>query len=228
MKTSSEYRDAGSKALTGKWSDYIILTLIYCIIISIVSACGNFFPNNGVLLAISSFSGILLLPMQWSYEVTFLCRNRNNEKPKVQDLFEGYKDCIRVGGTYLLLAVYVLLWAILLIIPGIMKYYSYSMTSYVLRDNPDLSFDSAIERSMAMMKGKKMKLFLLDLSFIGWFVICLFTLGLGFLILGPYMYMTHSQFYEDLKAEYEGKSEYNGQQQSAIAIDDINSFAATE
>ena len=60
---------------------------------------------------------------------------------------------------------------------------------------------AAREKSMAMMSGHKMKMFLLDLSFIGWAILCCFTLGIGFLFLAPYVEASHAAFYEDLKKE---------------------------
>ncbi len=68
----------------------------------------------------------------------------------------------------------------------------------------ELCNNAAIERSMAMMEGNKMKLFLLDLSFIGWAILCLFTFGIGFFVLQPYMQVSHAAFYEDLKAQQGG------------------------
>ena len=89
----------------------------------------------------------------------------------------------------------------MLLIPGIIKYYSYGLTDYILKDEPELCNNAAIERSMAMMEGNKMKLFLLDLSFIGWAILCLFTFGLGFFVLQPFMQVARAAFYEDLKKE---------------------------
>jgi uncharacterized membrane protein len=103
----------------------------------------------------------------------------------------------------LLKAIYLILWTLLLIIPGIIKSYSYAMTEFILKDNPEMKNNAAIEKSMAMMQGKKMKLFLLDLSFIGWIILAILTLGLGFVLLVPYMYTARAAFYEDLKAELE-------------------------
>ena len=84
------------------------------------------------------------------------------------------------------------------------KHYSYAMTDYILKDESELCNNAAIERSMAMMEGNKMKLFLLDLSFIGWAILCLFTFGIGFFVLQPYMQVSHAAFYEDLKAQQGG------------------------
>lgn len=73
------------------------------------------------------------------------------------------------------------------------------MTLFILKDEPELKYNAAIEKSMKMMSGYKMKLFLLDLSFIGWAILCILTLGLGFLFLSPYVTTAHAAFYEELK-----------------------------
>mgnify|MGYP002591125050 FL=1 len=83
------------------------------------------------------------------------------------------------------------------------------MTSFILKDEPEMKNNAAIEKSMAMMEGNKMKLFMLDLSFIGWAILCLFTFGIGFFFLQPYMQASHAAFYEDLKAQQGGNVEVN-------------------
>ena len=95
---------------------------------------------------------------------------------------------------------YTLLWTLLLVIPGIIKGYAYSMTPYVMNDHPELDAEDCIHESRMIMRGHKWKLFCLDLSFIGWAILCLFTLGIGFLWLQPYMESSHAKFYEELKA----------------------------
>ena len=94
------------------------------------------------------------------------------------------------------------LWSLLLIVPGIVKFYAYSMTPYILVDNPELSANEAINLSQKMMKGHKFDLFWLGLSFIGWFILGFLTLGVAYLWLVPYMYTSVAAFYQDLKKEY--------------------------
>ena len=108
----------------------------------------------------------------------------------------------KVWGMFLM-GFYIFLWSLLLVIPGIIKMFSYSMTPYILEENPELSADEAIDRSRAMMKGHKFDLFWLILSFIGWFILCGLTLGIGLLWLMPYLNTTMAAFYEDVKADYE-------------------------
>ena len=108
----------------------------------------------------------------------------------------------KVWGMFLM-NVFIFLWMLLLIIPGIVKIFSYSMTPFILEEHPELSANEAIDHSRAMMKGHKFDLFWLILSFIGWMILCLFTLGIGYLWLIPYMQTSIADFYEDVKADYE-------------------------
>ena len=98
---------------------------------------------------------------------------------------------------------YLQLWFLLLIVPGIIKSFSYAMTPFILEENPELSANEAIDRSRAMMKGHKFDLFWLFLSFIGWIILAAIPFGLGFLWLTPYMETSVAAFYEDIKADYE-------------------------
>lgn len=114
--------------------------------------------------------------------------------------FEGFAKKL---GTMWLQILYIFLWSLLLWIPGIVKSYSYAMTEYILLDNPELTANEAITKSREMMNGYKWKLFVLDLSFIGWRILCMIPLlgtVLGLLYVNPYYTATRAQFYEELKA----------------------------
>lgn len=102
----------------------------------------------------------------------------------------------------LLAAIFTFLWTLLLIIPGIVKSFSYAMTKYILEENPELSANEAIDRSRAMMRGHKFDLFWLYLSFIGWVILSIITCGIGFIWLVPYMETAEAAFYEEVKADY--------------------------
>lgn len=142
---------------------------------------------------------ILLLPMSFACTVLFLNMVRGGNL-NVSYLFKFYSNK-KVWLMMILKTIYITLWTLLLIIPGIIKTYSYAMAEYIMLDNPNVGSDEAIRLSMQMMKGNKLKLFLLDLSFIGWIILALLTFGLGFIILYPYIYTAHAEFYTDLKAE---------------------------
>lgn len=99
--------------------------------------------------------------------------------------------------------VYTLLWSLLLIIPGIIAFLSYEMTEYILADYPELSASEAISRSKQMMEGNKGRLFCLQFSFIGWKILCIFTLGLGSIWLTPYIGAAKAAFYREVSGEKE-------------------------
>ncbi len=194
MKKNSEYRDMAAKAMSGNWITGAVATLIYVVVSFLLSA---------ILGENLSFIGsLLLIPMGWGLTIMFLDVIRG-KKPEYITLIEGYKgeNAGRVWGTMLLQSVYVILWTLLLIIPGIIKGYSYAMTSYILRDNPEMKYNAAIEKSMSMMQGHKMQLFLLHLSFIGWAILAILTAGIGYFFLLPYMQTAVAAFYEDVKIE---------------------------
>ena len=95
------------------------------------------------------------------------------------------------------------LWSLLLIVPGIIKTYAYSMVPYILAENPQMDAMEAIRLSERMMKGHKWNAFVLDLSFIGWFILSGLTLGLvGVFYVNPYFYATDAELYKAIKAEY--------------------------
>ena len=188
LKQNSELRAEARVALTDKWVMGAVTTLVF----GAVSGAASYIPVVGTIL--------VALPMMYGYSIVMLSVMRGGEM-NIGGLFDGFNDCGRIVGTKLLQAIYTFLWTPLLVIPGIIKNYSYAMTDFILKDQPELANNAAIEKSMAMMDGNKMKLFLLDLSFIGWAILCLFTFGIGFLFLQPYVQSAHAAFYEDLKAQ---------------------------
>ncbi|EEL73088.1 Integral membrane protein [Bacillus cereus AH676] len=126
------------------------------------------------------------------------------EEVKVDDIFSGFKKknlfkSIKLG---LMQAIFLFLWSLLLIVPGIIKYFSYSMSYYILVENPDYTASEALRESKRIMKGQKLKLFVLWLSFIGWFLLAafigMFTFNLSFIFISPYYNTTVSHFYLDL------------------------------
>jgi len=98
---------------------------------------------------------------------------------------------------------FVFLWSLLLIIPGIIASLAYSMTFFILADEPELGASDALAKSKRMMRGYKWKYFCLNLRFIGWAILCVISLGIGFLWLIPYMQISYAKFYEDVKTEYQ-------------------------
>jgi hypothetical protein len=116
-------------------------------------------------------------------------------------LFSEYTHLFRGFAMLILQGLYILLWTLLLIIPGIIASLSYAMTPYIMAENPDIGANEAIAASKKMMKGQKENLFYLYLTFLGWSLLCLLTLGIGFLWLNPYMKATEAAFYREISGK---------------------------
>ena len=127
---------------------------------------------------------------------------RNAEAPAALDeLGRGFHPYWRTVGAMFLRNLFLFLWSLLLIVPGVIKAYSYRMTPYILAEYPEMSGKEAITLSRQMMDGQKWDAFVLDLSFIGWGILSLLTLGiLGLFYVHPYRYCTNAELYRVLKA----------------------------
>lgn len=103
----------------------------------------------------------------------------------------------------LLTTIYTVLWAMLLVVPGIIAAFSYSMAPYILYENPGMSATEAIKASKELMRGNKWRLFCLSLSFIGWSILAALTLGIGSIFLRPYVEAAGAAFYRDISSKNE-------------------------
>ncbi len=101
--------------------------------------------------------------------------------------------------TMFLRSIYIFLWTLLLIIPGIIKFYAYRMVPYILADNPEIKPGKAIKLSQEMTQGEKWNIFVLDLSFLGWFILGALALGIGIFFVQPYYDATNAGLYLNLK-----------------------------
>ena len=118
--------------------------------------------------------------------------------PEMGALFGYFSHWKTTVAAKLLRRVYVLLWSLLFIIPGIVAGYSYAMTSYILAEHPELTASEAIERSKQMMRGNRGRLFCMQFSFIGWSLLCSLTVGIGNLWLRPYQQAATAAFYREI------------------------------
>lgn len=115
-----------------------------------------------------------------------------------EHLFQYFPDWKNTVCTRLLKGIYVFLWSLLFIIPGIIASYSYAMAEYILAEHPEMPASEALAASKAMMEGNKWRLFCLHFSFIGWSILCAFTLGIGSLWLNPYQNAATAAFYREI------------------------------
>ena len=196
MESNQVYKNRALASLEGHWGNAVLASFIYFVL---VSGVGGIF--DWVLFKYSSYIWMILcFPFIWGFSVFFLNLIRQ-EDTRLERLFDGYKDIVRIFLAYFISVIVISLGLVLLIVPGIILSLAYSQVSFILKDNPEMSAVDALKKSREMMKGHKGEYFVLGLSFIGWILLAILTLGVGFIALEPYMYATMAHFYEDLKAE---------------------------
>ena len=199
IKCAKEMRATAAAALKGKWGSAVLTTLVYMLIVCVSSVILAIIPGLNLL---ASSAAVIFAA---GFQVGFLTMLRTGEKVQVDCLFDFFKES-RLWVTILLMFVYTFLWTLLFIIPGVIKGLAYAMTPFILKDNPNMKNNEAIELSMAMMNGHKWDLFCLELSFIGWAFLCVLSLGIGYFWLMPYMYASIAAFYEDVKTEFASRA----------------------
>ena len=201
MGTNQEYKNRALASLEGNWGTAAIATLILfaitgCIGSVITMPFGSDSPTG---MGINGIWSLLCLPLEWGYTVWFLKLIRK-EDIRYESLFDGYKDFVRTFLTYFLYGIAVAIGTLLFIVPGIILAIGLMMSIYLIKDDKEISAMDALKKSWEMTKGHKMNLFMLGLSFIGWFILCILTLGIGFLFLVPYIDTAFAYYYEDLKS----------------------------
>lgn len=175
-------------SLKGNWGTAIGAYLIYFVIVSVLSAV-----TSGIG---SIFSGLVML----GYVAITLSLIRTKSAKINLMLSAATENFGTKFVSTLLVSLFTYLWSLLFVIPGIVKGYSYAMTNYILLDRPELGAADAITESRKMMDGHKMELFLLDLSFFGWYCLVVLTFGIASLYVTPYHMGARAAFYETLKS----------------------------
>jgi uncharacterized membrane protein len=198
VKSNSELRAMAREQLRGHWGIAIGTVVIFLVISGIISSVTNIKDYRWILTII-----LLLITGAWQAGILAFFLNLIRSKPlSIKDLFSQLPRLIPFFLLYLLVGIFILLWTLLLIIPGIIAALRYNLAFYIMVDHPEIGALEAINRSKEMMRGQKWKYFKLLLSFIGWYLLCIITLGIGFLWLIPYIYATQAAFYEDLREQY--------------------------
>ena len=193
MKTeNAELMRMARESLKGKWGMAIGTYLVYILIIAIIQGAAQRYPASGLI------SLIISGPFALGVTIFSLALSRNLDA-RLEQIFQGFNDFGRALATYLLMVLFIILWMLLLIIPGIIAAISYAMTFYILADDTSIKPMEAIDKSKKMMYGYKWKYFCLCLRFLGWALLCILTLGIGFLWLIPYIYVSIAKFYDDIK-----------------------------
>ena len=191
----SMLKENAKGALKDNWGVAILVLFLQSIILGAATGvCGI-----GQLVFVGPIgTGVALVFLKLSYRDT----------AKVEDLFQPFNNFVNTFFAGLLVSVFTFLWTLLFIVPGIIKGLSYSQTFYIMNEHPEYTGTQAIDASRAMMDGHKGELFLLQLSFIGWFLLCIPTLGLIMFYVGPYYAATMAEFHRYLLDQQNGGNEY--------------------
>jgi uncharacterized membrane protein len=193
MKTENvDLMRMARESLKGKWGLAVGTFLIYTLINVTFQVSAKDYPFFSLL------SLIISGPMSLGAAIFSLSLSRNKEA-RLEQIFNGFFRFGTALAAYLLMLLFIVLWAILLIIPGIIAALSYAMTFYIMAEDDSIGAMEAIDKSKAMMYGYKWKFFCLGLRFLGWAILCILTLGIGFLWLIPWMNVSIARFYDDIK-----------------------------
>lgn len=216
-----EVRKEARERLAGNWNKAALAVLVFIIVLAALGSPGilssiltnpmlvgtlNPFSTGALIMRLSGIpiSVFVIYPLMFGFYITFWELSRGNVRKSLTcDIFYygfGWRYW-RGLGCYLLVLIFIFLWFLLLVIPGIIMTFAYSMSFYVAKDHPELSVIDCIRMSRAMMKGYKWKLFVLYLSFLGWLLLSVLTAGIGLLWLIPYMHTSLGRFYETIKLE---------------------------
>jgi uncharacterized membrane protein len=191
-------RQEARQNLQGYWTNLIPVWFIYFLIT--FGAAALFGKDGNFLGTIVTWvvSGPLLM-----WLTRMFLKIRQSEPIELGQLFDGFKEFGRTLSAYLLMLLFTILWMLLLIVPGIIAGLSYSMTFFIMAEDPNITASDAIKKSKEMMYGHKWDLFRMQLSFIGWFFLCMCSFGIGFLWLASYMMASWTVFYKTIKGGVE-------------------------
>jgi uncharacterized membrane protein len=192
MIVRAELKNMAKEQIRGNLGTLLVCFLIYSVI---VTGC-QFIP---VPLAGAVIAFIIAPAFILGFTMIFL-RLVQGIKPQVGDIFKGFDQFGRALSLYARMMIFIFLWTLLLIIPGIIKSFSYSMAMYVLAEHPELTAREALDESSRMMRGHKWELLVLYLSFFWWYLLGTVTLGIACIYIAPYITATITNYYHAVKA----------------------------
>ncbi len=180
--------------IQGNIGTFFVMTLI----IAAVAALANLIPVVGSIASV-----LVLTPAFGIAMVTVYLNLTKGIQPDMKELFQHFDKFWGAFKVTFFMGLFTALWSLLFWIPGIIKALSYSMSMYILAENPNMGALEAINRSKAMMNGHKMDFFVLQLSFIGWHLLGMITFGIAYVWVMPYMSATTANFYNSIKNQPE-------------------------
>lgn len=231
--TASDVRAKARERLAGKWGKAALISLVFALITYIISFVLNLVPFVGYIV-----SAVISVPLSYGLIISMLKLNDDNEVSCLDFFNNGFSNfgkawsvtlqtivrlifpiilliitmCILVYGDVTKNDLFCAIGAILYIVALIyliIKQFSYRLAIFVLVDNPEMTGKDAVLKSAELMNGKIWSLFCLNLSFIGWAILSVFTLGIGMLWLAPYIRIAEINFYRNLVGEVTPQEDTN-------------------
>ena len=203
-------------SLSGNWGKSALLTLSYVglllvayfVLYLLLALCGMDLDSDATSIFELPIDIFLDFPLSFGFSLVFLWFVKENKSFEMKDVFSAFNNTYywKSIGVSLLMVIYVVLWALLLIIPGIVKAMSYSMAMYIIAENPEMAAEKAIQRSMKMMEGHMWEMFLLWLIGLGLVILSALTLFIGMLWIYPWLEVTMVKFYLYVKEDYESRA----------------------
>ena len=192
MSTNKELRARARQNLGGGiFQTMWLLTLVALLIYSVILGVASYTVIGFILLA---------GPMEYGLCRILTATARGKKDVNFASLFDAFKEdfgsAVALG---FLKNLFIALWSLLFLIPGIVKSYSYALAAFIQQDAEDKNWKTCIDQSREMMNGNKWKLFCLDLSFIGWYIVGFLCFGVGTYFVMPYHEQARAEFYEELK-----------------------------
>lgn len=185
---SKDFRNKAWSALSGRWGFMAGVTLIHGLLSTLVSAVPYIGPIASLFVTGPLIFGFIFISTKIN----------RNEFSRTNDLFCGFENFGETFLLHLINSLLIFLWTLLLIVPGIIKSCAYSMSYYILADNPNLTHNEARQQSEQLMNGHKFRYFCLELSFIGWYLLATLTAGILLFWVIPYNQVAVAAFYDDL------------------------------
>lgn len=217
MRTNQDYKNAALAALKGNWPQAIVATFLVLVLDALLDAVvyfGSEYSTVAVIAVSVLLMFFLVLPLLLGYINSFSLMFYRSDREvllNVKDI--AFRDYFMGSVGMMAMILVSSVCSLLLVVPGIIASYALFLTPYILKDNHELSIMETLRLSRKMMEGHKMQLFKLQLSFLGWILLSVLTLGVGLLWLMPYMMTAMAAFYQDVREQYIMKE---GQQESAL------------
>jgi uncharacterized membrane protein len=196
MIDRANLKQTAKNQMKGKWGQGALFTLVYMIIVLGISG----FSNIKFIGAVFGLASIVINPPIFlGLYLSFIILVKENGNLEVGNLFKGFDQFARSLAIYWWQFLWIFLWTLVLVVPGIIKSLAYSQAMFIVADNPKVGVRDAIKISIKMTEGYKGEIFVMCLSFLGWILLGILSLFIGFLWITPYMFTTYTNLFYKLK-----------------------------